>query len=467
MIDRESNLCIIIMMHLTFAVAILLQRRDSGSEFAKLFSACWIIEGLRAAVLLQNVQSIGLRPDEWFAISDVTCPLATWLLVAACASLAEVKLPRWLGALYIFGSIPIVLFGRYCFPTFAEWVFGISYDQAKFYGVLGNLTLLFIPVTVARAMILGWLFRCWRKTRMYGALVATIFCVPYAVIAIAVPIQFFYGYYPEWISFAWAFRMFGFSIGLLMLRLSLKQVELDQANLELEDRVKQRTADLKQRNEELTMFTNMVSHDLRSPLHVVLSSVRMLESEVNSSSNKEHLDWIRESAGAMEGLISDLMEYSKISQSELAVSAVDLEQVIEQASQQLATDITNREAVCKIEKPLPLVLGNRAALTQVFVNLISNGIKYGDADKPIVRIWGQQRGYQTRIWVADNGVGIAKEDFDRIFEPFERAHSSDYPGTGIGLAIVGRVCSRLGGSCGVESEVGTGSKFWVELPRTA
>jgi signal transduction histidine kinase len=100
----------------------------------------------------------------------------------------------------------------------------------------------------------------------------------------------------------------------------------------------------------------------------------------------------------------------------------------------------------------------------VFTNLLSNAIKFG-GDRPAVLVWAERVESCARVWVADRGIGIDPEHHERIFRVFERLHSSEtYPGTGIGLAIVRQVVERLGGRVGVESAVGQGSRFWVELP---
>jgi signal transduction histidine kinase len=119
---------------------------------------------------------------------------------------------------------------------------------------------------------------------------------------------------------------------------------------------------------------------------------------------------------------------------------------------------------------LPKVLGNKSLLTQCFSNLLGNAIKFvAPGVKPRVRIWQETLSQNepaqgcVRIWVEDNGVGIPKEVQGRVFQIFQRVHV-EYPGTGIGLAIVWKVVDRMGGSVGVESEPGRGSKFWVILP---
>jgi len=120
-----------------------------------------------------------------------------------------------------------------------------------------------------------------------------------------------------------------------------------------------------------------------------------------------------------------------------------------------------------VQEPLPQVLGHHATLFHVLANLLTNALKFVAPDvQPQVRIWAEEHAGRVRLWVEDNGIGIASEHRERIFRVFERLHGIEtYPGTGIGLAIVRKGAERMGGRVGVESEVGQGSRSWVELPK--
>jgi signal transduction histidine kinase len=119
-----------------------------------------------------------------------------------------------------------------------------------------------------------------------------------------------------------------------------------------------------------------------------------------------------------------------------------------------------------VEKPIPEVLGNRTILSQIVSNLLSNAVKFvAPGIKPKIKIRAEYYDNSVRLWVEDNGIGIEPEYQQRIFRLFERLHSAEeYPGTGIGLAIVAKGAERMGGKTGVESAPGKGSRFWVELP---
>ncbi|MDB6026260.1 MAG: hypothetical protein JWM68_2483, partial [Verrucomicrobiales bacterium] len=119
-----------------------------------------------------------------------------------------------------------------------------------------------------------------------------------------------------------------------------------------------------------------------------------------------------------------------------------------------------------VEDPLPPVIGHAATVENMVTNLISNAIKYvRPGTRPKVNIRADKIGGMVRLWVEDNGIGIASEYYEKIFGVFSRLHSPDkYSGTGIGLAIVRKGAERLNGGCGVESTLGKGSRFWIELP---
>jgi signal transduction histidine kinase len=130
-------------------------------------------------------------------------------------------------------------------------------------------------------------------------------------------------------------------------------------------------------------------------------------------------------------------------------------------------NLQSSEAEIHIDCDKVVVRGNEAGLTQCFSNLLGNAVKFvPPGGKPWVRVWAEDRGERVRVWVEDHGIGIPQDAHEKIFGMFQRLHRSDaYPGTGIGLALVRKVVLRMGGSVGVESAPGQGSRFWVELPK--
>ena len=144
-----------------------------------------------------------------------------------------------------------------------------------------------------------------------------------------------------------------------------------------------------------------------------------------------------------------------------------LRPVAAEALARLRSEIDSHDATVNVEVGTLAVVGHRSTIVQIISNLISNAIKFVEADSgPVVHIWAEQsEDNRVRLNLQDNGIGIDQEYHERIFSVFERLHGIEsYPGTGIGLAIVARGCERLGGSYGMESTLGEGSRFWVEFP---
>lgn len=168
-------------------------------------------------------------------------------------------------------------------------------------------------------------------------------------------------------------------------------------------------------------------------------------------------------------------------QAALKLEPVGLQAATHEALTLLGTDIQGTQSSITVQENLPDVLGHRATVVLIIGNLVSNSLKFIPAGmQPQIRIAaeelppsltaapGQEAMATVRLWVEDNGIGIRSEDLGRLFQAFQRLHGkSAYPGTGLGLAIVRRGAERMGGRVGVESELGKGSRFWVELPRAA
>ncbi|UQA63105.1 sensor histidine kinase [Polyangium aurulentum] len=236
----------------------------------------------------------------------------------------------------------------------------------------------------------------------------------------------------------------------------------------LERRVVERTRLLEEANRELEAFSYSISHDLRAPLRSMQGLAGLLVEECGPSLGTECADFatrILKSATYMQTLMDDLLRYSRLGRAEIAMSPVPLERAVDEALGQLEADITEKNADIAIARPLPDVTGNRAILVQVVANLVANAIKFVDGKRPEIRLHAEGRDGRVRLWIEDNGIGIAPEHRDRVFRVFERLHGIEaYPGTGVGLAIVKRGLERMNGNVGIESEVGKGSRFWIELP---
>jgi signal transduction histidine kinase len=169
-------------------------------------------------------------------------------------------------------------------------------------------------------------------------------------------------------------------------------------------------------------------------------------------------------AGRMDQLIHDLLAYGRLNSAELPLGETDPVLFI----REFMNSPENKEALIKIDEPLPKVLANSVALDQVFKNLLRNAVKFvAPGVRPEVRVFAEERADLVRICIQDNGIGIDPKFHERIFRVFERlsAATPAYPGTGIGLAIVQKGVERMGGKLGVESALGKGSCFWIELKK--
>ncbi|GAB4201685.1 MAG: hypothetical protein Fur006_54410 [Coleofasciculaceae cyanobacterium] len=242
---------------------------------------------------------------------------------------------------------------------------------------------------------------------------------------------------------------------------------------ELEQRVAERTAQLEETNQELEAFTYSVSHDLRAPLRTIQGFAQALLEDCGEQLEdfcRSYIDSIIDDAVQMNSLISDLLNYSRLTRTQINLQPIGLDEVVEEALKQLTAQIQEKQAQIKIAAPLPQVMAHRSILIQIVTNLISNAIKFVEPNtQPQIDIFSEEH-YQnnqrwTRLWIVDNGIGIAPEHQERIFRVFERLHGAEtYPGTGIGLAIVRKGLERMGGQVGVESQLGQESRFWIALP---
>ncbi|MBV8880671.1 MAG: response regulator [Planctomycetaceae bacterium] len=245
-------------------------------------------------------------------------------------------------------------------------------------------------------------------------------------------------------------------------------VELSQKTKSLEREVRERRRieeELRATNRELEAFSYSVSHDLRGPLRSISSYGELLIEEFEGKEmpgdTRQYAARVCDNARRMHALIEDLLTFSRMAREKVDCGAQDPALALGEALSQVALG----DAELIREASYPTVMANRTLLTQVFVNLLSNALKFvASGVRPKVRIRAENNGERSRMWVEDNGIGIAPEHHERIFRVFERLNpQSGPPGTGIGLAIVQRAVERMGGKCGVESSPGQGSRFWFDL----
>jgi signal transduction histidine kinase len=276
--------------------------------------------------------------------------------------------------------------------------------------------------------------------------------------------------------------------------------KLRETNLNLETTVDERTADLREANDEIQRFAYIVSHDLRSPLVNIMGFTSELEElrhdifrriatlarsaaaspppaegadpELEGADKQlsddfsEALGFIKSSIAKMDRLISAILNLTREGRREFAPVRIDTRELIDAIAQTMAHQAAEANASIRIE-PLPTIVSDRLALEQIFSNLIDNAIKYLKPGVPgEISIRGRTKLGFAIFEISDNGRGIDPRDHQRIFDLFRRAGNQDRPGQGIGLAHVRALVRRLGGTMSVASELDQGSTFTITLPIT-
>jgi two-component system sensor histidine kinase/response regulator len=250
--------------------------------------------------------------------------------------------------------------------------------------------------------------------------------------------------------------------------------EISSLNLELEQKNKaleERTASLQETITELDSYSYSISHDMRAPLRTMKGYSDILMEECLPQLTPEHQAYLQKiSSGAkrMDNLIQDVLSYSWLSRSKFKLNEIDLDRLTREIIEQYP-GMQPPQADVQIVDVLPHVCANEATLTQCISNLLGNAIKFvAPGQKPRVRIRAERRDAYVRVWFEDQGIGIGERDRERIFGIFVKVHpTQEYNGTGIGLSIVRRAAEKMGGRVGLESELGAGSRFWLELQAVA
>lgn len=259
-------------------------------------------------------------------------------------------------------------------------------------------------------------------------------------------------------------RELGADVNLMRERILQELSALKVAHTELD----RRSTDLERSNTELEQFAYVASHDLQEPLRKVASFCQLLERRYKRQLDEradQYIAFAVDGAKRMQILINDLLAFSRVGRVVRDLTLVSCDAVLEQALANVSYQIEQSGAVVEADK-LPTVSAEVPLLTAVFQNLVSNAIKFRGEDTPQVRIALRRR--DDDFWefaVTDNGIGIGEEYAERIFVIFQRLHNkSDYPGTGIGLAMCRKIIEYHGGRIWLDTSVESGSRFCFTLP---
>lgn len=224
--------------------------------------------------------------------------------------------------------------------------------------------------------------------------------------------------------------------------------------------------ELSRSNQDLEQFAHVTSHDLKEPLRMVTGFMSLLNERLRGRLDEksgEYMGFITDAAGRMQRLIDDLLSYSRVGRAGVK-GRVRVADAVTSAMRNLRISLEESGATVTFD-PLPEVSANSMELTQLFQNLLGNALKFRGEEAPTIHIGACLRGREWFFFIRDNGIGIDPQFNERIFQIFNRLHTSDeYPGTGVGLAICKKVVERHGGKIWVESKPGLGSTFWFTLP---
>ncbi|MDZ4678594.1 MAG: ATP-binding protein [Oligoflexia bacterium] len=234
-----------------------------------------------------------------------------------------------------------------------------------------------------------------------------------------------------------------------------------------EESLEKKAIALERANAELEQFTNIASHDLREPLRTITTYLQLIERKNAKTLDQESLGYMNftiDAAKRMRDLIDDLLSYSKIGREKLVLQKTNCNDILNNIKANLQTTITEKGAEITSEE-LPVINADPSFLSQLLQNLIANALKYSNGRKPNIQIKAEPSDGNWLFSVKDNGIGITRESYERIFKMFKRLHStSEYTGTGIGLAICKKIVEEHGGRIWLESTVGEGSTFYFTMP---
>jgi PAS domain S-box-containing protein len=250
--------------------------------------------------------------------------------------------------------------------------------------------------------------------------------------------------------------------------LKAAEEEIRQYSTDLEKLAGNRTTKLTETIQSLEGFCYGIAHDLRAPIRAMQTyATAMAEDLPMNEVALNYATRIAQASERMDQLVRDLLAYGRLTQENIDLEGIRLEPFLDQVLADLSDEIKSRRAQVYVLRPLPAAMGQPAVLKQVFVNLLHNAMTFVRPEiMPRIYIRAEETDDAVRICIDDNGLGVPLEHQERIFKVFERLHTNEeYPGTGIGLALVKKGVERMGGKVGVESHPDQGSCFWFELKK--
>ncbi|SEB18004.1 sensor histidine kinase [Pedobacter hartonius] len=246
------------------------------------------------------------------------------------------------------------------------------------------------------------------------------------------------------------------------------EYQIAELNIGLEQKIKERTAQLEAVNNEMESFSYSVSHDLRAPLRAINGFTQILVEDYQDQLDPDALDVLNEIVGnsnRMGQLIDNLLEFARFGKQNLSMVNINITEMVESIVTGLQKENSDRQVSITIH-PLENITGDKNMLKQVFINLISNAFKYtGKTEEAVIEIGSYKKDKQSVYYVKDNGAGFDMKYYDKLYGVFQRLHSSnEFEGTGVGLAIIKRIINKHSGSAWAEGIVDQGACFYISLP---
>ena len=255
-------------------------------------------------------------------------------------------------------------------------------------------------------------------------------------------------------------------------KLNQQTNELKQTNEELttlSEHKDELLTSIMQKNEELERFAHIASHDLKQPLSTVINFSNILKMTLpieEGSENDLYLDYVINGGKQMMALIEDVLEYSKLGEQRKEIVDIELNDLMEEIIKSIAFKIQSKNADVEVVHHLPTLRYDKHRMILLFKNIIENGIKYNQSERPLIQISSEEKETFMLFKIVDNGIGIEEKYFYKLFKMFSRLErQSDYEGTGLGLSLCKKIIGNMGGSIYLTSEYGVGSQFYLKIPK--